>query len=178
MGQGACPVLEVWENGRGIDIEIKQGFYRLVMKKMISLKQFTLPVFATFLLLPCFSMADGDHGERKTPLAKEMKEASKALKALRKLPKDDWEGGAKLARAAAESIRKSMAFTPVMFKDMKDGLEKEKAVADYRRLMGLNYASLCELELAYLAQDPAKVEAATKKWKSIKKEGHKKYEDD
>ncbi|MFK7909300.1 MAG: hypothetical protein AB8F34_01725 [Akkermansiaceae bacterium] len=119
-------------------------------------------------------MADDDD----TPLAKSMSQASKALKALRKLPKDDWAGGAKAARTAADGIRQGMEFTPAMLKDMKDGLEKEKALADYRRLMGLNYAALCELELAYLEQDPAKIEAATKSWKALKKEGHKKYEDE
>lgn len=107
-----------------------------------------------------------------------MKQASKALKALRKLPKDDWAGGAKAARTAADGIRRGMEFVPVMIKDMQDGVEKEKALADYRRLMGLNYAALCELELAYLEKDAAKVEAAAKSWKALKKEGHKKYEDE
>ncbi len=113
-----------------------------------------------------------------TPLAKSMTEASDALKALRKMPKDDWAGGAEKARAAAEGIRKGMEFIPAMLKDMKDGVEKDKALADYRRLMGLNYAALCELELAYLEKDAAKIEAATTSWKALKKEGHKKYEDE
>lgn len=121
-------------------------------------------------------MADDD--EEDTPLAKTMKEASQALKALRKMPKDDWAGGAKAARTAAEGIRKGMAYIPAMIKDMQDGIEKEKAIADYRRLMGVNYAALCALELAYLEKDAAKVEEATSAWKKIKKEGHKKYEDE
>ena len=116
--------------------------------------------------------------DEDTPLAKTMQEASKALKALRKLPKDDWAGGAEAARTAAEGIRKGIEFVPVLIKEMKDGVEKEKALADYRRLMGLNYAALCQLELAYLEKDVAKVEEATKAWKALKKEGHKKYEDD
>lgn len=116
--------------------------------------------------------------ENDSPLAKAMKESSKALKALRKIPKDDWAGGAKHARVAAEGIRKSMAFLPVLVKEMPDGPEKVKAIADYRRLLGLNYAALCELELAYLEESPEKVEAATSAWKKLKKEGHKKYEDE
>lgn len=133
-----------------------------------------LPVLTAGIFLSQPALADDDD----TPLAKSMSQASKALKALRKLPKDDWAGGAKAARTAADGIRQGMEFTPAMLKDMKDGLEKEKALADYRRLMGLNYAALCELELAYLEQDPAKIEAATKSWKALKKEGHKKYEDE
>ena len=119
-----------------------------------------------------------DDDEEDTPLAKSMKESSDALKALRKLAKDDWAGGVEKSRIAAEGIRKGMEFIPAMIKDMKDGVEKDKALADYRRLMGLNYAALCELELAYLEKDAAKVEAATTSWKALKKEGHKKYEDE
>ncbi len=66
----------------------------------------------------------------------------------------------------------------MMVEEMKDGKEKTKAIADYRRLMGLSYAALCELELAYLEEDQAKVDAVMKKVKAGKKEGHKKYEDE
>ena len=138
-----------------------------------------------FLMVPAFvagvmfcQPVIADDGEEDTPLAKVMKESSKALKALRKMPKDDWDGGAKQARIAAEGIRKSMEFIPVMVKEMKDGPEKTKAIADYRRLLGLNYAALCGLELAYLEKDAAKVETAASAWKKLKKEGHKKYEDE
>ena len=58
------------------------------------------------------------------------------------------------------------------------GDEKAKALADSRRLLGLSYAALCELEIAYLEKDPAKIEAAMTKVKGTKKEGHKKYTDD
>lgn len=135
-----------------------------------------LPLFTAGIFFCQPVMADDD--EEDTPLAKTMKEASQALKALRKMPKDDWAGGAKAARTAAEGIRKGMAYIPAMIKDMQDGIEKEKAIADYRRLMGVNYAALCALELAYLEKDAAKVEEATSAWKKIKKEGHKKYEDE
>ncbi len=135
-----------------------------------------LPVMTAGLFICQPALADDD--DEDTPLAKRMKEASAALKALRKLEKDDWAGGVAKSRIAAEGIRKGMEFVPAMIKDMKDGVEKDKALADYRRLMGLNYAALCGLELAYLEKDVAKVEAATKSWKGLKKEGHKKYEDE
>lgn len=61
---------------------------------------------------------------------------------------------------------------------MADGKDKAKALADYRRMMGLSYASLCELEIAYLEEDAEKVDAAMTKVKAGKKEGHKKYSDD
>ena len=53
-----------------------------------------------------------------------------------------------------------------------------QAIADYRRMMGLSYADLCELELAYLDQDADKVDEVMTKIKAGKKEGHKKYSDD
>ncbi|MBT8044750.1 MAG: hypothetical protein KJO79_07355 [Verrucomicrobiae bacterium] len=113
-----------------------------------------------------------------TPLGKSMHQASKALKSLRKIEKNDWDAGAKAARSAADGIRKGMAYIPALVEEMPDGMEKTKAIADYRRLMGLSYAALCELELAYLEKDQAKVDAAMKNVKAGKKEGHKKYEDD
>jgi len=116
--------------------------------------------------------------EKDTPLAKAMDESGKALKSLRKIEKNDWAAGAKAARTAAEGCRKGMAYIPALVKEMPDGKEKTKAIADYRRLMGVSYASLCALELAYLSEDQTKVDAAMKDVKAVKKEGHKKYEDD
>ncbi|MBT8036857.1 MAG: hypothetical protein KJO21_04870 [Verrucomicrobiae bacterium] len=132
-----------------------------------------LPVMTVSLVLAQPTMADDD-----TPLAKTMEQMSDALKSLRKMDKSDWAGAAKAARTAADGCRKGMAFIPILVEEMKDGKEKTQAIADYRRMMGLSYAALCELELAYLDEDQAKVDAAMKKVKAGKKEGHKKYEDD
>ena len=135
-----------------------------------------LPVFTASLAICQPIMADDD--EDQTPLGKAMEQSSKALKSLRKVDKSDWAGGAKAARTAADGCRQGMEFIPALVEEMKDGMEKTKAIADYRRMMGLSYAALCELELAYLEKDQAKVDAAMKKIKAGKKEGHKKYEDD
>ncbi len=113
-----------------------------------------------------------------TPLTKTMEEASEAIKSLRKIDKNDWNSGADLARKAADGIRKGMEFIPWLIEEMPDGLEKTKAIADYRRMMGLSYADLCELELAYLDQDADKVDEVMTRVKAGKKEGHKKYSDD
>ena len=119
-----------------------------------------------------------DDDEDETPLAESMEQASDALKSLRKMDKDDWTAGAKAARTAADGIRKGMAFIPVLIEGMKDGKEKTKAIADFRRMMGLSYANLCELELAYLDEDQEKIDVVLKKVKAGKKEGHKAYSDD
>lgn len=123
------------------------------------------------------SMAD-DHGEKEeTPLAKSMEGANKALKSLRKMEKGDWAAGAEAARTAAAEFVKGFPYLPILIEEMPEGKGKTVAIADYRRLMGVAYANICELELAYLAEDQAKVDEATKKIKGAKKEGHKKYED-
>jgi hypothetical protein len=135
--------------------------------------------FAVCLLSLCATppvLADDDHED--TPLAKSMEQTSDAIKSLRKIDPDDWKAGAEAARTAADGVRKGMEFIPVLVKDMKDGMEKTKQIADYRRLMGLSYALLCELELAYLEEDSDKVDEVLKKVKANKKEGHKKYSDD
>lgn len=146
------------------------------MKKNILFTRLFLPVFSMSLAICQPVVADDE--EEDTPLAKAMEQTSDALKSLRKMDKSDWAAGAKAARTAADGIRKGMEFIPALIKDMKDGKEKTKAIADYRRLMGLSYANLCELELAYLAEDQSKVDAAMTKIKAGKKEGHKKYEDE
>ncbi|MCP5536234.1 MAG: hypothetical protein H7A51_08380 [Akkermansiaceae bacterium] len=146
------------------------------MNKNMLFTRLILPVFTLGLIMSQPAIADDD--KKDTPLGKSMEEASDALKSLRKIDKNDWAAGAEAARKAADGIRKGMEYIPALVKDMKDGKEKTKAIADYRRLLGLSYADLCELELAYLEEDQGKVDAAMKKIKATKKEGHKKYEDD
>ncbi len=113
-----------------------------------------------------------------TPMAKEMKTVSSKLKELRKMDKSDFAAGAAAVKAAHEAMLRSMAYVPSMLKDMKDGDEKSIAIADASRLLGLNYAVLCELEIAYLKKDTDLIAELAKKWKALKKEGHKKYTDD
>ncbi len=129
----------------------------------------------------CASAIAADDDADKTPMEKEMKIVSTKLKELRKMKKEDkayYENGAKAVREAHEALLRSMAFQPVLVKDMKDGDEKLIALADSRRLMGLTYANLCELEVAYLKKDEKLIGELASKWKSLKKEGHKKYTDD
>lgn len=120
------------------------------------------------------AIADDDH----TPMAKEMKTVSDSLKSLRKIDKSDYAGGAEAVRKAHAAILRSMAYSPALVKDMKDGEEKTIALADSRRMMGLTYAVLCELEIAYIKKDDKLIGELATKWKDLKKEGHKKYTDD
>ena len=111
-----------------------------------------------------------------TPLGKEMDELSGSLKGLRKA--ETWADKVALAQKGQVATLNSLKHLPVIFKDIKDEAEKKKATADYKRLMGLTYVGLCELEMAFLAEDEDKSDAAIDKLKELKKEGHRAYTED
>ena len=113
-----------------------------------------------------------------SPMTKEMKASSLALKELRKIPRGDWEAMAKAVRNAQQALLKSMSFVPTLVQEMPEGPDKAKAAATARQVLGSCYVALSELELAYLAKDQDKVNAAMEKVKEIKKEGHKTFADD
>lgn len=110
-----------------------------------------------------------------TPLAEEMDVLSGSLKKLRKA--ETAAEKVDLVHAAQKSTIKSLQYSPIVFKDIKDEKEKAKATADYKRLIGLTYAKLCELEMAYLAGDEEKADEIKGELKDLKKDGHEKYTD-
>lgn len=110
-----------------------------------------------------------------TPLAEEMDVLSGSLKKLRKA--ETAAEKVDLVHAAQKATIKSLQYSPIVFKDIKDEKEKAKATADYKRLIGLTYAKLCELEMAYLAGDEEKADEIKGELKDLKKDGHEKYTD-
>ena len=114
------------------------------------------------------------HGD-DTPLAEEMDVLSGSLKKLRKA--ETAAEKVDLVHAAQKSTIKSLQYSPIVFKDIKDEKDKAKATADYKRLIGLTYAKLCELEMAYLAGDEEKADEIKGELKDLKKDGHEKYTD-
>lgn len=129
-----------------------------------------VPIFVIFIGLLPFSAA-----EDETPMTTEMKIAGKALKKLRVTAPDDWTELAKLAKEAHEAFLRSMSYEADIIKYIKDEDKKKIALADSRRMMGLCYAVLCELEIAYLKKDKELVSVAYKKYKDLKSEGHELY---
>ena len=116
-----------------------------------------------------FANADED-----TPLAQEMDKVSSSLKGLRKA--ETFADKIKLAQTAQKATLKSLEYLPILFKDVQ-GKDLAKGTADYKRLIGLTYAALCELELAFIAEDDAKADEVVDKLKALKKEGHSEYTD-
>lgn len=132
-----------------------------------------------FGYLGCASAIAAEKDDKdQTPMGKEMQTVSDKLKELRKMDKTDYAGGAKKVQDAHAALLRSMAYIPTLVKDMPDGDKKTLAIADARRLSGLTYSILCELEIAYLKKDDKLIGELAKKWKKLKKEGHKKYTDD
>ena len=147
------------------------------MKKESLNKLFALIVAAGMVgIAPVAQAADDD----ETPLAIQMDEMSSALKSLRRLARDPerWSKSAAAIVKGAQACIKAMAYVPSEIEALPAGLEKAKALADARRMMGLTLAAFSELELAFLAKDEEKVDAAIDKLKELKGDAHEKYNKD
>lgn len=122
-------------------------------------------------------VAQAQEEEEESPLMLAMEEISGSLKSLRRLKRDPerWTKSAEEIRKGADWVIKAMAYVPAEIEAMPDGPEKIKAKADARRLMGLTLAAFCELELAHLAEDEAKVDEIIEKLSDLKEESHEKY---
>lgn len=121
-------------------------------------------------------MIQPSFAEDETPLAEEMSLLSKSLKRLRRA--ETVEDKVTLVHNAQKATIKSLEYLPAIFADVSDPAEKAKATADYKRLMGVTYVKLCELEMAYLEGDEEKADELRDALKDVKKEGHQKYEDE
>ncbi len=138
---------------------------------MITTNSFKILSFAAIACLGSITPGYADD----TPLAEEMDSLSSSLKGLRKA--ETTEEKVKLVRAAQTATMNSLKYLPIIFKEMKNEKEKALATADYKRLIGLTFASLCELEEAYLKEDEEKADEIRSALKALKKESHKKYTD-
>ena len=81
----------------------------------------------------------------------------------------------KLAREAQANTLKALAITPDMAGKMPEGVAKDLALADFRRLLALVYLKFVELEKAHLEGKPEAAEAIRVALKELRKEGHSKH---
>jgi uncharacterized protein involved in propanediol utilization len=133
-----------------------------------------LAALASLLVIGTFTIPfSAAQEEEETPLAKEMNDLNSALKKFKKAATTDEKVA--LAHEAQASIIKSLDYLPMMFADIQDAKEKAKAGADYKRMIGLSYVKLCELETAVLEENAEKIETISGELKELKSEGHKKY---
>ena len=108
-----------------------------------------------------------------TELGKKMDELNDHYKSIRR--EEDPAKGAVSAREAQKIIAASLNLDPAMLVKMPDGPAKEKALANYRELMGQSYTLLAKIEQAYLAKDMEKAKALYAELKAIRKDGHDKF---
>lgn len=111
--------------------------------------------------------------QKDSPLAKQMEVVNDAYKAIRK--ESDPAKGAALAREAQQALLKGIIETPEMLAKMPDGPAKAKASAEYRKMMGRVFVTLCEVEEAFLAGNLAEVAKLVEALKEMKKAGHDKF---
>jgi soluble cytochrome b562 len=111
--------------------------------------------------------------KEETPLGKQMEHVNDALKAIRK--ETDPAKGAAEAREAQQALIKAMSELPALVKKMPDGPEKVKAAAEYRKMIGRVFVSLCEMEEAFLAGKTDEVAKIAATLKDMKKAGHDKF---
>lgn len=108
-----------------------------------------------------------------TPLAEQMDIVSGSIKRLRRA--ESTEEKVKLVHDAQAATLKGLEYLPAGFKQIKDPKVLAASTADYKRLTGLTYVALCELEMAFVAEDEEKSDAAIDKLKNLRKEGHQAY---
>ncbi len=108
-----------------------------------------------------------------TALGKQMEAMNDAFKAFRK--EADPVKGAAQAREAQAAALKGAVEVPQTIKDMPEGAEKAKAFAEYHKMIGKLYVTLCEVEEAFLNGKIDEVAKIVDSLKEMKKAGHKKF---
>ena len=121
------------------------------------------------LLIPTFA-------NEETELGKHMDELNGHLKSLRKL--EDFDSKVEAARNAQKELLQCFPLIPTLVEGISDEKEKAKLMADYKKLLAVNYAKFCDLELAFLDENEELADEITRELKSIKKQGHQKYIED
>jgi hypothetical protein len=124
---------------------------------------------AAILLAAAFAAPLHAEQEEMVDTMEAIDEAYKALKAA-KGPE-----AVKLAREAQANTLKALAITPDMAGKMPEGVAKDLALADFRRLLALVYLKFVELEKAHLEGKPEAAEAIRVALKELRKEGHSKH---
>ena len=111
--------------------------------------------------------------EEHTKLEEQMEALDDAFKGFRR--ETDAVKGAAAARESQMAALKSAAEVPITLKAMPEGPEKAKALAEYRKMMGKLFVTLCEVEEAFLNGKMDEVAKIVDVIKEMKKTGHDKF---
>lgn len=111
--------------------------------------------------------------EEHTKLEEQMEALDDAFKGFRR--ETDAVKGAAAARESQMAALKSAAEVPKTLNAMPEGPEKAKALAEYRKMMGKLFVTLCEVEEAFLNGKMDEVAKIVDVIKEMKKTGHDKF---
>lgn len=111
--------------------------------------------------------------EEHTEMENQMESLDEAFKGFRR--ETDPVKGAAQAREAQNASLKAAAEIPKLVKAMPEGPEKAKAAAEYRKMMGKLFVTLCEVEEAFLAGKTEEVANIVKSIRDMKEAGHEKF---
>ena len=136
------------------------------MKKLLILGSFVVGL----MLTPARA------AEEHTKLEEQMEALDDAFKGFRR--ETDAVKGAAAARESQMAALKSAAEVPITLKAMPEGPEKAKALAEYRKMMGKLFVTLCEVEEAFLNGKMDEVAKIVDVIKEMKKTGHDKFVED
>lgn len=139
-----------------------------------------------FVALPFLEASDHDHHETShheehTALEDQMSAMNKAWRSIRRQIKDPAKNKSTLALVAKvkAGAQKAVDLTPMLAEE-KNGSDKKKFMANYKKAMKRTIGLIGELEAALQADDNAKAGEIVGKLNDARKKGHQHFkpEDD
>lgn len=127
-------------------------------------------ILAAILLLP-FATAD----EKESALDKQMEGVNDVYKATKR--EEDGQKGAALAREAQLHLIKSFQETPKLVAKMPEGIKKQAAMAQYRKMISESLTVMCDLEKAFLAGNLAEVAKLREQLTEMRNAAHEQFKE-
>ena len=129
-----------------------------------------ITILAVILLCP-FAMAE----KEQTALDKQMEGVSDAYKASKR--EEDGQKGAAVAREAQLHLIKSFQETPKLVAKMPEGIQKQAAMAQYRKMISQSLTVMCDLEKAFLANNLAEVAKLRDQLTEMRNQAHELFKE-
>jgi len=129
-----------------------------------------ITILAAILLSP-FAVAE----DKDSALDKHMEGVSDAYKATKR--EEDSQKGAALAREAQLHLIKSFQETPKLVAKMPEGIKKQSAMAQYRKMISESLTVMCNLELAFLNGNLAEVAKLREQLTEMRNTAHEQFKE-
>lgn len=123
------------------------------------------------ILLSSFALAE----KAQTALDKHMEGVSNVYKATKR--EEDGQKGAALAREAQLHLIKSFQETPKLVVKMPDGIQRQTAMAQYRKMISQALVVMCDLEKAFLANNLTEVAKLRDQLTEMRNQAHEQFKE-